>query len=112
MRRSIGEVYVHEKVRDYMLHLVNRTRDCTHLTLGGSPRAAMMLYRASQALAAVLGRGYVIPDDVKALAPAVLEHRLILNPESRLRRVTVQSVLRDIMGEVAIPAGGASWKRV
>ncbi len=111
MRQSIGEVFVHEKVRDYMLHLVNRTRDSTHLTLGASPRAAMMLYRASQALAAVMGRGYVIPDDVKGLAPVVLEHRLILNPESRLRRVTVQSVVRDIMKEIAVPAGTSHWKR-
>ena len=111
MRQSIGEVFVHEKVRDYLLRLVARTRDSTHLTLGGSPRASMMLYRACQALAAVLGRNYVIPDDVKLLAPAVLEHRLILNPESRLRRVTVQSVLRDIMGEIAVPAGTSGWKR-
>ena len=71
----------------------------------------MMLFRAAQAYAAVLGRGYVIPDDIKGLAHPVLEHRLILNPESRLRRVTVHSVLRDIVAEVAVPAGGTNWKQ-
>jgi MoxR-like ATPase len=58
----------------------------------------------------VQGRTYVIPDDVKALAHPVLEHRLILNPESRLRRVTTNSVLRDILAEVPVPAGTMTWK--
>lgn len=110
MQASVREIFVHEKVRDYLLRLVARTRDSTHLMLGASPRASMMLFRAAQAFAAVQGRGYVLPDDVKLLAPSVLEHRLILNPESRLRRVTTQSVLRDIIKEVAVPAGSISWK--
>jgi MoxR-like ATPase len=109
MQRSVREIYVDDKVRDYLLRLVHRTRDSTHLSLGGSPRAGMMLFRAAQALAAVQGRGYVIPDDIKMLAPPVLEHRLILNPESRLRRVTTQQVLRDILTEVAVPAAG-DWR--
>jgi len=109
MQEKVREVFVHERIRDYLLRLVARTRDSTHLTLGASPRASMMLFRAAQAYAAVLGRGYVIPDDVKALAHPVLEHRLILNPESRLRRVTVFAVLRDLIKEVAVPAG--NWKQ-
>lgn len=112
MQRLVREVYVHEKIRDYMVRLINRTRDHTHLSLGASPRATMMLFRACQGLAAVMGRSYVIPDDVKSLASPVLEHRLILKPESRLRRVTVQSVLRDILKEVAVPAGVSNWKSV
>ena len=110
MQQSIKEIFVHEKVRDYIVRLVNRTRDSTHLTLGGSPRASIMLFRASQALAAVQGRSYVIPDDIKVLVVPVLQHRLILNPESRLRRVTTDLVLNDLMKEVAVPAGVASWK--
>lgn len=110
MQEGVRDVFVHEKVRDYILRLVARTRDSTHLTLGASPRATMALFRAAQAFAAVQGRNYVIPDDIKALAHPVLEHRLILNPESRLRRVTVHSVLRDIIAEVAVPAGQLSWK--
>jgi MoxR-like ATPase len=111
MQQSVKEIYVHEKVRDYIVRLVNRTRDSTHLTLGASPRASMMLFRAAQAYAAVAGRSYVIPDDIKALVVPVLQHRLILNPESRLRRVTTDLVLSEIMKEVAVPAGVASWKQ-
>lgn len=111
MQQLVREIFVHEKVRDYIVRLVHRTRDSAHLTLGGSPRASIMLFRASQALAAVQGRSYVIPDDVKALVVPVLEHRLILNPESRLRRVTTSSVLSDILREVAVPAGVGSWKQ-
>ena len=111
MQQSVKEIFVHEKVRDYIVRLVQRTRDSTHLTLGGSPRASMMLFRAAQAFAAVQGRSYVIPDDIKVLVTPVLQHRLILNPESRLRRVTADSVLAEILKEVAVPAGVASWKQ-
>jgi len=110
MQASVREIFVHEKVREYMLRIISRTRDSVHLSLGGSPRASMALFRAAQSYAAVLGRGYVIPDDIKALAAPVLQHRLILNPESRLRRVTQESVLRDILKEVPVPAGGGDWK--
>jgi MoxR-like ATPase len=109
MQQAVREIFVHEKIREYMLRIIQRTRDAAHLSLGASPRASIMLFRASQALAAVMGRSFVIPDDIKALAPPVLQHRLILNPESRLRRVTVDSVLRDILSEVAVPAGG-TWR--
>ena len=71
----------------------------------------MALFRCAQAFAAIEGRGYVIPDDIKALAHPVIEHRLILNPESRLRRVTPYSVLHDILEQVSVPAGRASWKQ-
>ncbi|MCL4218351.1 MAG: MoxR family ATPase [Candidatus Hydrogenedentes bacterium] len=111
MQKSVRAIHVHESIRDYMLRIVHRTRDSTHLVLGASPRASLAFYRACQAYAAVHGRAYVIPDDVKVLAHPVLEHRLILNPESRLRRVTTQSVLRDIMEEVAVPAGKFNWKQ-
>jgi len=110
MQAGIREIHIHEKVREYILRLVHRTRDSTHLSLGASPRASMALFRACQAFAAVQGRSYVLPDDVKTLAHPVLEHRLILNPESRLRRVTAHSVLRDIISEVPVPAGSMSGR--
>lgn len=110
MQASVREVFVHDKVREYLLRIVARTRDSVHLSLGASPRASMALLRAAQAYAAVFGRGYVIPDDIKMLSSPVLQHRLILNPESRLRRVTQEIVLRDILKEVPVPAGGGSWK--
>ncbi|HOE65365.1 MAG TPA: MoxR family ATPase [Candidatus Hydrogenedentes bacterium] len=111
MQMGVREVFVHEKIKEYIIRLVSRTRDCVHFSLGASPRATMALFRAAQSYAAVQGRGYVIPDDIKALAHPVLEHRLILNPESRLRRVTTYSVLRDIVAEVPVPAGGNGFKQ-
>lgn len=105
MQASVKEIFVHEKVREYLLRIVSRTRDSVHLTLGASPRASMMLFRAAQAYAAVAGRSYVLPDDIKILARPVLEHRLALNPESRLRRVTTEAVLNDILKETAVPSG-------
>lgn len=105
MQAAVREIFVHEKVREYLLRVVARTRDSSHLTVGASPRASMMLFRAAQAYAAVAGRAYVLPDDVKYLAKPVLQHRLLVNPESRLRRVTAEAVLNDILKEVRIPAG-------
>ena len=112
MQAAVREIFVHEKVREYLLRVVARTRDSSHLTVGASPRAAMMLFRAAQAYAAVAGRSYVLPDDVKYLAKPVLQHRLLVNPESRLRRVTAEAVLNDILKEVRVPAGiGPSGER-
>jgi MoxR-like ATPase len=110
MQATVRDIFVHEKVRDYLLRIIHRTRDSTHLTLGASPRASLALFRVAQSYAAVQGRGYVIPDDIKALAHPVLEHRLILNPESRLRRVTQENVLRGILEEVPVPGGVSDWK--
>lgn len=110
IQRMVREIFIHEKVREYLLRIVHRTRDHAHLSLGASPRASLALFRAAQGMAAVQGRSFVLPDDIKLLAPPVLEHRLILNPESRLRRVTVQAVLREILQEVPVPAGGGDWK--
>ncbi len=111
MQAKVRDIFIHAKVREYMLRIVARTRDHAHLLLGASPRASLMLFRCCQGYAAVLGRGYVIPDDVKALVFPVLEHRLILNPESRLRKVTVSSVLKEILNEVPVPSPGMhQWK--
>lgn len=112
MQAAVREIFVHEKVREYLLRVVARTRDSSHLTVGASPRASMMLFRAAQAYAAVAGRSYVLPDDVKYLVKPVLQHRLLVNPESRLRRVTAEAVLNDILKEVRVPAGiGPSAER-
>jgi MoxR-like ATPase len=109
MQAAVRQIFVHEKVRDYLLQIVTRTRQSSHLTVGASPRASMALFRMGQAFAAIQGRGYVIPDDIKALAHPVVQHRLILNPESRLRRVTAQKVLADLIAEVRVPAG-SDWQ--
>lgn len=102
-QQTIREVQVNDKVRRYLLQIVQGTREHADLHLGGSPRASIALYRTGQALAAIHGRNFVLPDDVKKMAHAVLDHRLILRPESRLRKVTAASVVNEILTEVAVP---------
>jgi MoxR-like ATPase len=102
-QRAVREVYVDPKVRDYIVTIIRGTREHSDVALGGSPRAAMALYRASQALAAIRGHDFVLPDDVKRMAPAVLSHRLIVRPESRLRKVMPASVVNEILAETSVP---------
>ena len=100
---AVREVHIDLKVRQYLLQIVHLTREHEELSLGGSPRASIALFRTSQAMAAIRGRNYVQPDDVKRIAPPVLTHRLILKPESRLRRVTAAQVVQDVIDEIAVP---------
>ncbi|MBI1915228.1 MAG: MoxR family ATPase [Planctomycetes bacterium] len=102
-QEAIRDVYVDDKVRRYLLEIVQSTREHDDVQLGGSPRASIALFRTSQALAAVSGRNFVLPDDVKKMVVPVLGHRLILRPESRLRKVTVASVVREIVDDVRVP---------
>src|SRR6185437_16768553 len=89
--------------RRYILELVHATREHADVQLGGSPRASIALYRTAQALAAIAGRNYVLPDDVKRMVQPVLAHRLILRPESRLRKVTPAALLHEIVSDVRVP---------
>jgi MoxR-like ATPase len=100
---AVREVYVDDKVRRYLLEIIQASREHGDIYLGGSPRASIALFRSGQALAAISGRTFVLPDDVKRLAPAVLGHRLILKPESRLRKVTTATVVHEILTEVPVP---------
>ncbi|MFT7642958.1 MAG: MoxR-like ATPase [Pirellulaceae bacterium] len=102
-QNAVREVYVDPKIRGYLMQIVHDTRESEHLALGGSPRASIALFRGAQALAAIQGRNYVLPDDVKQVAPAIMNHRLILKPESRLRKVTTEYVLSEIIAEIAVP---------
>jgi MoxR-like ATPase len=103
LQRSVGRVYVHEAVEGYILRLTRATRRNPDLRLGVSPRGTLALYRTSQALAAMQGRGYVIPDDVQHLAPSVLAHRLIPSSRTRLRGQTVSQILSDQIAVVPVP---------
>ncbi len=105
-QNAVRKIFVDPKIRQYILQLVHFTRHHEHLTLGASPRASIALFRASQALASIRGRNYVLPDDVKIVAPPVLGHRLILRPESRLRKITTERVVAEILGKVAVPVIG------
>ena len=102
-QQAVREVHIDEKVRTYLLEIVQGTRQHDDVYLGGSPRASIALYRTGQALAAISGRDFVLPDDIKRMAPAVLGHRLILKPESRLRKQTAVAVINDIVAEVRVP---------
>ena len=102
-QREVREIHVDEKVRRYLVQIVQDTRKHDDLGLGASPRASIALFRTAQALAAISGRGFVQPDDVKRMAAAVLTHRLILRPESRLRKVTAAAIVEEIVEEVPVP---------
>jgi MoxR-like ATPase len=110
-QQAVRGVHFDEKIRRYLLEIVHKTRDHEQLSLGASPRASLALFRAAQAMAAILGRDYVQPDDLKRVAPHVLGHRLIVRPESRLRNVTAAAVLEELIADVRvpIPAVEPSW---
>lgn len=102
-QQAVREIYIDDKVRRYLMQIVHDTRTHEDINLGGSPRASIALFRTSQAMAALRGRNYVLPDDVKRVAGPVLTHRMILRPESRLRKVTAASVVDEIVAEIAVP---------
>jgi MoxR-like ATPase len=100
---AIRDVFVDEKVKRYVLEIVHASREHEDVLLGGSPRASIALFRTAQALAAVSGRDFALPDDVKKMAQPVLAHRLILKPESRLRRRTPLAVVHDLVSDAKVP---------
>jgi len=101
--RQVTEVHVEASLENYILQIIQATRSHADLALGASPRGSLALYKTSQALAAVQGRDYVIPDDIKTLVPLTLAHRMILKPESQLRGRTTLSVLDDILERTELP---------
>jgi MoxR-like ATPase len=100
---AVREVHVDEKVRRYLMEIVHATRAHEDLTLGGSPRASLALFRAAQAVAAIYGRNFVQPDDVKRVSAPILTHRVILRPESRLRKIVAASVIDEVLKVVRVP---------
>jgi MoxR-like ATPase len=104
MQSGIKEVYVDQAVADYIVRLVTATREHPDVYLGASPRGSINLYRSGQALAALEGRDYVIPDDVKQLAVAVLAHRLIVKSQASLREIDPDAIVREILGQVPVSA--------
>ncbi|WP_425571385.1 AAA family ATPase [Novipirellula rosea] len=102
-QQEIKRIHVDPRVRQYLLQIVHQTRLHEDLALGGSPRATIALFRCSQAMAAIRGRAFVLPDDVKRIVAPVMNHRLIVRPESRLRKVTAEKIVEEILGEIAVP---------
>jgi MoxR-like ATPase len=112
LQASVREVYVDPTVSDYIVRLVGASRSHPDIYLGASPRGSIALYRAGQALAGLLGRDYVIPDDVKTLAEPAIAHRLIIKTSSTIHDVQAGQVVRELLDTTAVdgirpaPEGG------
>ncbi len=102
---TIKKVFVSDAVKKYVIDLVTQTRENTDIYLGASPRGSLALFRTGQALAALRGRNYVLPDDIKMLAVPVLAHRIIVSPAARLRELSAERIIDEILGKVAVPGG-------
>ena len=106
MQKQVKAVLVEESLRGYMVDVVRATREHEAVELGVSPRGTLALYRTAQALAAIRGRRFVIPDDVKYLAPPVLTHRILISPRTRLRGRRPEEILAEIVDTVPVPVEG------
>jgi MoxR-like ATPase len=104
-QEAVKGIFVSDPVKRYIITLVHQTRVHEEVYLGASPRGSLALYRTSQARAAIFGRDYVLPDDVKALAVPTLAHRVILGPGARLRDLNAQQIVEEILNSVAVPGG-------
>jgi MoxR-like ATPase len=102
-RRVVQSVQVTEQLVDYLLAIVQRSRQHPELSLGGSPRSAIAWLQASKAQAWLAGRDFITPDDVKILAPAILSHRLILRPEAQLDGLQINTVIHSLLSQVPVP---------
>jgi MoxR-like ATPase len=102
-RAEVRSVRIEPELLDYILELVRRTRNWPTLTLGASPRAALSLMRVAQAVAALEGRPYIVPDDVKRAAAPVLRHRIRLKPEAELEGFDSDRILADILAATSVP---------
>jgi MoxR-like ATPase len=105
MQEAVKTVFVSPAVKQYIVDLTNQTRAHNEVYLGASPRGSLALYRTGQARASILGRDYVLPDDIKILAVSTLAHRVILGPGARLRDLSAQQVVEEILNSVPVPGG-------
>lgn len=103
VQERLRAVYADPLIKQYIVQLVDRTRQHADVYLGASPRGALTLYRTAQARAAVHGRDYVIPDDVKALAPATLGHRIIISPAARIKGASAADILDELLRTTPVP---------
>jgi len=103
LQQDRKSIRVESSIRDYIVRISEATRANVDISLGASPRATLALYQVSQAWAALQGRDYVLPDDVKIITPHVLSHRLIIAPHAQLRGRNVNELISDIVGSVAVP---------
>jgi len=102
---AVRHVYVSLAIKEYAVNLVNRTRQHEEVYLGASPRGSLGLFRAGQTLAGLAGRAFVLPDDIKKAAIPVLAHRVIVGPAARLRELTAERIVQEIVDSLPIPGG-------
>jgi MoxR-like ATPase len=104
-QEAVRHVHAAEAIKAYIVEIVSRTRQHSDVYLGASPRGSLTLFRGAQARAALEGRDFVLPDDVKALATAALAHRVIISPAARIKNVDTRAILDDILKSVPVPGG-------
>jgi MoxR-like ATPase len=105
VQEAIKQVFVSDPVKRYIIEIIRSTRESNDVYLGASPRGSLGLFRAAQARAAIYGRDYVLPDDVKVLAEFVLSHRIIVDPAARLRNITSDTIVQEIIRSLPVPGG-------
>ncbi len=110
-QERLRDVHVSPFIKEYIVSIVNATRSHPDVYLGASPRGSLALYKTAQARAAVLGREFVIPDDVKLLARFTLAHRLIISPAARIKSVSPETVLKEILDSISIPGARVRVRR-
>jgi MoxR-like ATPase len=112
IQQQVRAVHVDPSIREYIVAIANATRNHQNIYLGASPRGSLALFRATQALAAMRGRGFVIPDDVKLLARPTLAHRIIVTPAARVRSITSTALLEEILQNVPVPGAWVGGGKV
>ena len=103
--KEIKKIYVSKPIKRYLVDLVSRTRQSSDVYLGASPRGSLALFRTGQAVAALAGRDFVLPDDIKSLAVPVLAHRVIVGPAARLRELSAEKIVEEILENLPVPGG-------
>ena len=110
IQELVKTIFVSPPVKRYIVEIVRATRDNSDVYLGSSPRGSLGLFRAGQAMAAMQGRNYVLPDDVKFLAEYVLAHRMVVQPAARLRSLSADQIVHEVMANLPVPGGDLSTK--
>ncbi len=111
-QEQIKDIYVDQLVKEYIVNVVRQTREHPDVYLGSSSRGALAIYRLGQARAALLGRDYVLPDDVKALAGPALGHRIIVGPAARIKDIEPEQIVQDIIDQTAVPGAQVGRQKV
>lgn len=110
-QKAVKNIFISEAVKKYIVEITRATRDNSEVYLGSSPRGSLGLFRAGQAFAALRGRDYVLPDDIKYLVEPILAHRMVLQPASRLRNLNAAIILQEILQNLPVPGGDFSDKQ-